>query len=40
MNFRLTEDQEALVRGLRSFCEGRVPLERLSALEGKSAVDR
>ena len=40
MAFRLTEDQEALVQGLRSFCQGRVPLERLSALEGKSAVDR
>ncbi len=34
MNFRLSEDQEALRDGVRSFCEGRVPAERLPELEG------
>jgi alkylation response protein AidB-like acyl-CoA dehydrogenase len=34
VNFRLSEDQEALRDGVRSFCEGRVPAERLPELEG------
>jgi alkylation response protein AidB-like acyl-CoA dehydrogenase len=39
MDFRLSEDQEALRDGVRSFCEGQIPLERLAALEEKSAFD-
>jgi len=40
MDFRLTDDQRALREGLRSFCEGRVPLERLRELEQATALDR
>jgi alkylation response protein AidB-like acyl-CoA dehydrogenase len=40
VNFQLTEDQEALRDGFRSFCEGRIPVERLRALEQKQAFDR
>jgi alkylation response protein AidB-like acyl-CoA dehydrogenase len=40
MDFRLTDDQRALREGLRSFCEGRVPLERLRELEQAAALDR
>ena len=32
MDFRLNDDQQALQEGVRAFCEGRVPLERLHAL--------
>ena len=39
MDFQLSDDQEALREGVRSFCEGRVPFEQLSALEEKSAFD-
>ncbi len=40
MDFRLTEDQEALRDGLRSFCEGRVPVEALAQLASQAAFDR
>jgi alkylation response protein AidB-like acyl-CoA dehydrogenase len=40
MDFRLSEDQEALQQGIRSFCEGRVPLEQLAELEQKGGFDR
>ncbi len=34
MDFRITDDQQALQEGVRSFCAGRVPLDRLRELEG------
>jgi alkylation response protein AidB-like acyl-CoA dehydrogenase len=34
MDFRLSEDQEALRDGIRSFCEGRIPVEALKDFEG------
>jgi alkylation response protein AidB-like acyl-CoA dehydrogenase len=40
VDFQLTEDQEALQQGLRVFCEGQVPVERLAELEQKRAFDR
>jgi len=40
MDFRLSEDQEALRDGVRSFCEGRVPVEMLRELEQKPGLDR
>ena len=40
MDFRVTEDQQALVEGIRTFCEGRVPIETLRELEQKNAFDR
>ncbi|MGH0030325.1 MAG: acyl-CoA dehydrogenase family protein [Myxococcota bacterium] len=40
MNFQLTEDQEALKDGIRSFCEGRVSFDTLRELEEKDAFDR
>ncbi|MCZ6784239.1 MAG: acyl-CoA/acyl-ACP dehydrogenase, partial [Proteobacteria bacterium] len=39
MDFRLTEDQEALRDGVRSFCEGRVPVEALADLEKTGGFD-
>jgi alkylation response protein AidB-like acyl-CoA dehydrogenase len=39
MDFRVSEDQEALQAGIRTFCEGRVPLDALAGLAGKP-VDR
>jgi alkylation response protein AidB-like acyl-CoA dehydrogenase len=39
MNFQLTEDQEALRDGIRSFCEGRINIDNLRELE-KEAFDR
>jgi alkylation response protein AidB-like acyl-CoA dehydrogenase len=39
MDFRLTEDQEALRVGIRDFCEGRVGDDQLRALEGEASVD-
>lgn len=39
MDFQLTEDQEALREGIRSFCDGRFSLDALRALEG-TAIDR
>ena len=40
MDFRVNEDQQALQGGIRSFCEGRVPLDQLRALEASSGLDR
>ena len=40
MDFQLTEDQEALREGIRSFCEGRISFETLRELEQKDVVDR
>jgi len=40
MDFRVTEDQEALREGLRAFCDGRVPVETLRELEQKPELDR
>jgi len=40
MDFRLDEDQQALRDGVRSFCEGRVPVETLRELERKPTLDR
>jgi alkylation response protein AidB-like acyl-CoA dehydrogenase len=40
MDFRVTEDQEALRDGLRTFCEGRVPIDTLRELERKPELDR
>jgi len=39
MDFRLTEDQEALRTGIRDFCEGRVGVDQLRELEGEASVD-
>ncbi len=39
MDFRLSDDQEALRDGIRTFCEGRISFEALAALE-KEPVDR
>jgi alkylation response protein AidB-like acyl-CoA dehydrogenase len=35
MDFQLSDDQRALQEGIRSFCEGRVPLDALRGLEEK-----
>jgi alkylation response protein AidB-like acyl-CoA dehydrogenase len=40
MDFRLTEDQLALQKGVRDFCDGRVPLDQLPELEQKRAFDK
>ncbi len=40
MDFQLSEDQKALREGLRSFCEGRVPAEKLPELEKAGGIDR
>ena len=40
MDFRLTEDQLALQKGVRDFCDGRVPLDQLAELERKRAFDK
>jgi len=40
MDFRLSDDQQALRDGLRAFCEGRVPVDVLRELERKPGVDR
>ena len=39
MNFQLSEDQEALQQGVRSFCEGRVPFGQLAELERTQGFD-
>jgi hypothetical protein len=40
MDFQLSEDQQALRDGIRSFCDGRFGIEALRGLEGKCAFDR
>lgn len=40
MDFRLTEDQEALRDGVRSFCEGRFGVERLDETARAGGFDR
>ncbi|HEX5064745.1 MAG TPA: acyl-CoA dehydrogenase family protein [Myxococcota bacterium] len=35
MDFQLSDDQRALQEGIRSFCDGRVPLDALKGLEEK-----
>jgi alkylation response protein AidB-like acyl-CoA dehydrogenase len=39
MDFRVTEDQQALQAGIRSFCEGRLSLDQLRALEPSGGFD-
>ncbi len=39
MDFRVDEDQQALRDGIRGFCEGRVPIERLRDLEQTGGFD-
>jgi len=39
VDFRLTEDQEALRSGIRDFCDGRVGVDQLRELEGEACVD-
>jgi alkylation response protein AidB-like acyl-CoA dehydrogenase len=39
MDFRVTDDQQALKDGIRTFCEGRVPFEALALFE-KGPLDR
>jgi alkylation response protein AidB-like acyl-CoA dehydrogenase len=39
VDFRLSDDQEALRAGIRDFCEGRVAVDALRELEGERAVD-
>jgi alkylation response protein AidB-like acyl-CoA dehydrogenase len=39
VDFRLSEDQEALRAGIRSFCEGRVTSDHLRTLEKERAFD-
>jgi len=40
MDFRVTEDQQALQQGIRSFCEGRVSIEQLREIEQAGGFDR
>jgi alkylation response protein AidB-like acyl-CoA dehydrogenase len=40
LDFRLSDDQEALRNGIRSFCEGRFSLDALRELEKERSVDR
>ncbi len=40
MDFELSDDQVALSEGVRSFCEGRFPIETVRELEGRGGVDR
>jgi alkylation response protein AidB-like acyl-CoA dehydrogenase len=40
MQFRLSEDQQALRATIRDFCDGRVGVEALRELEGERSVDR
>jgi alkylation response protein AidB-like acyl-CoA dehydrogenase len=40
MDFRLTDDQIALRDGIRSFCDGRMPQEKLGALATAGGLDR
>jgi alkylation response protein AidB-like acyl-CoA dehydrogenase len=40
VDFRVSEDQQELQQGIRSFCEGRISTDDLRALEEKGAFDR
>ena len=40
MDFRVTEDQQALQEGVRSFCEGRVAIDQLREIEQSGGFDR
>jgi alkylation response protein AidB-like acyl-CoA dehydrogenase len=40
VDFQLSDDQKALRDGIRSFCEGRVPVDTLRELEAKPELDR
>ncbi|MCP4004156.1 MAG: acyl-CoA dehydrogenase [bacterium] len=40
MDFQLDEDQLALREGVRSFCDGRVPLDSLASFEETAGFDR
>ena len=40
MDFRLTDDQIALRDGIRSFCDGQMPQEKLGALAATGGFDR
>ena len=40
MDFRLTDDQIALRDGIRSFCDGQMPQEKLGALATAGGLDR
>lgn len=40
MDFRLTDDQVALRDGIRSFCDGQMPVEKLGALATTGDLDR
>jgi alkylation response protein AidB-like acyl-CoA dehydrogenase len=40
MDFQLSEDQEALRDGIRTFCEGQFSIDTLRELEEKSSFDR
>jgi alkylation response protein AidB-like acyl-CoA dehydrogenase len=40
VNFQISEDQRALQEGVRSFCEGRLPDERLAELAEGGGFDR
>jgi len=40
VDFRVSEDQEALRESVRAFCAGRVPFEALPALAEKGGLDR
>jgi alkylation response protein AidB-like acyl-CoA dehydrogenase len=39
MDFRLTEDQEALLSGIRSWCDGQLPLETLAEIAKNGGFD-
>ncbi len=39
MDFQLSEDQKALQAGIRSFCESRMPNEKLAEFEHKNGFD-
>jgi alkylation response protein AidB-like acyl-CoA dehydrogenase len=40
MDFRLSDDQQALREGVRTFCEGRVGIDELRELEQKGVLDQ
>ncbi len=40
MDFQLTEDQQALQSGVRSFCDGRIPVEQLPEIVEQGGFDR